>query len=56
MDNPEASLHTLIPVLVKAAPIKESKHFKFLFFTSLDRLKLLTEKASVYNLGFQPAA
>lgn len=56
MGNPEASLHALIPVLVKEAPMKESKHFKFLFSTDLDRLKLLTEKASVDNLGFHPAA
>lgn len=56
MDNSEASLHTWIPVLLKAAHIKESKHLKFLFFTVLDRLKLLSEKANVDNLGFHTVA
>lgn len=56
MGNPEASLQTLIPALVKVVNIKGSKCFKFLVFGVLDRWKLLSEKTSIDNLGFYPAA
>lgn len=54
MDDPEASLHTLIPVLVKAPPIKDWKHF--LFFTGLDTSSFFSWKFCVDNLGFHHSA